>query len=187
MRTSSFTVFPSVGSLVPGWLLVVPNLTFTCVGEIPVEQHAELEDLVGFLKGKLDRHFGRVVSFEHGPSCINSLAGCGVNQAHVHLVPFQGDLKNAVQEFVADKLNWEEVANWSDLARPFSSGMDYLYLEQDGKKHFAAAPKFGSQLFRRAIASHVGHPERYDWKQYDNAENLESTISLFANELSTAH
>jgi hypothetical protein len=42
------------------------------------------------------------------------------------------------------------------------------------------AEEFGSQILRRAIASHIGRPEEFNWRTHPHELNIDKTINLFS-------
>jgi hypothetical protein len=106
-----------------------------------------------------------MVMFEHGPASDRREAGCGVDHAHLHIVPITLVLHKAVKsDGVGGNLQWHSAAQPWDADTEHSAGLDYLFVrEADDSAWIASTPTASSQLLRRAIASHVGSPV-WDWK-----------------------
>ena len=86
-RTADYVVLPSAGSLVPGWLLVVPRRPMLNLGCTTPSERAALMELVDDLSIRMGNFEGEIYCFEHGSAFVGSATGCGVDQAHLHVVP----------------------------------------------------------------------------------------------------
>src|SRR6266478_8200201 len=78
-------VTPTLGSIVPNWLLIVPRspvlnfaLWSAATGQSPL-------NLVEKVVAKC-HSAERIVWFEHGPAQSGSIVGCGIDQAHLHVI-----------------------------------------------------------------------------------------------------
>jgi ATP adenylyltransferase len=175
-ESQNFVVLPSLGAIVEGWLLIVPKTHFICIGEMSDLLISEMIELKEKMCGILEENFGPVVSFEHGPNKIACQIGCGVDHAHLHIVPCDFDLSEVAKPFLPNQIEWSE-ANHQDCKIAFQKGKDYLYVEQPiGKGRIAIDQKFESQIFRKAIASEIGIPTMYNWREYQHLSNIKSTI-----------
>ena len=175
-ETRNFVALPSVGALVEGWLLLVPKRHFISLGALPDPMLNEMQDFKEFLCSILMACYGTVSAFEHGPSAERRAVGCGVDHAHLHLAPIPFDLSAEVRTLLPREITW--VSAGIDVCKTaYRRGKDYLYLEQPiGSGRLAAQERFGSQLFRRAIASHLGIPEEYNWREYNQGPTVVATI-----------
>ena len=89
METSEFLVVPSLGSIVPGWLLIVPKVDVARFSELPRQSLEKLETLLETLKAETENTFGRAYLFEHGGH-VGSKLSCGVDQAHARTKTHDG-------------------------------------------------------------------------------------------------
>lgn len=155
---------PSLGSLVEGWVLVVPRTHVLSLAEVARGDQHRFSHFVDRVRALMGATYGRWVEFEHGPGGLGRLAGCGVDHAHLHLVPVDVDLREAARGLdpTVDSLRWTS-AEWP-WSGPAASGTDYLYVRDvDGSSWLAHGRQIPSQLFRRVIARHVGSAS-WDWK-----------------------
>ena len=178
-ETQNFVALPSVGALVEGWLLLLPKRHFISLGALPDSMLNEMHAFKEFLSSVVVACYGTVIAFEHGPSADRRAVGCGVDHAHLHLAPISFDLSSEVRSLLPSGITW--VPAGIDVCKTaYQRGRDYLYLEQPiGTGHLIMHDSFGSQLFRRAIASHLGVPEEYSWREYDQAPKVVATIQKF--------
>ena len=176
IESPNFVAVPSLGALVPGWVLLLPKKHHVAMGAVPSSETAELREIKRALVSRLGQAYGELCAFEHGPSGPGREVGCGVDHAHLHLVPLKFDLGAAVLPLLPRGVRWSE-ADLDDSKRAFEDGLDYLYLEQPlGRGRIAVCDRFGSQLFRRVIASHLGIDDEYNWREHPKVDNILSTV-----------
>lgn len=176
-ESKNFAVLPSVGALIEGWLLLLPKKHFICVGALPESLAVEFQQVKGVAASFIQGVYGSVSVFEHGPHRRRQSVGCGIDHAHLHILPGGFDLLSAVGRFVPENTRWL-TADLSECRAAYSGSKDYLYFEQEiGKGHIAVHDNFGSQLFRRGIARELGVPDEYDWKEFPHLDNIERTIT----------
>src|SRR5690349_693609 len=176
VESTNFVAIPSLGALVPGWVMVVPKEHYLSIGALTDSMVGEMAGLKDALVSRLTQSYGELCAFEHGPGAAKRDVGCGVDHAHLHIVPVQFDLAEAAKSFLPPDLVWKD-AHMSDCRRAFAAGLDYLYLEQPlGTGRIAVGGHFGSQVFRRAIATRLGSPHEYNWREYPQTDNILSTV-----------
>ncbi len=176
-ESANFLAVPSLGSIVDGWVLVVPRQHFISMGALPADLALELVEFRNHVVTQLETAYSDICAFEHGPCGPGRPVGCGVDHAHLHLVPLRFDLANAAISFLPEGVKWAN-ASLDDCREAFEKRLDYLFVEQPiGRGKIAIASKFGSQVLRRAIASASGAADKFDWRQHPNPQNIEKTIS----------
>jgi ATP adenylyltransferase len=176
LETSHFVVLPSLGALVEGWLLIVPKVHFISLGELPTSLETEFLTLKSEIVQLTESLYGAAALFEHGPSSIKRQVGCGVDHAHLHIVPTIYDLKSEVAPFLPNAAQWQR-GDLNGCRDAYRSGNDYLYLEQPvGHGFILKSGQLGSQLFRRAIARSMGIEEQFNWREHPQFVAINSTI-----------
>lgn len=178
LETPNFSVIPSLGSLVEGWVLIVPKGHFICMGELPPKLWHEMKNLKRTVAASLMEHYGDVCAFEHGPNAPNRQVGCGVDHAHLHLVPIplRIDLAGAARRFLPAGTLWSP-ADFESCRMAFSRGEDYLFIEQPlGVSHIVTGTALGGQIFRKAIATQIGITEEFNWREHPHLETVSRTI-----------
>lgn len=175
-ESQNFVALPSLGALVEGWVLLVPKRHFISFGAMPDSVLAEMSDFKSFVCSVLGQCYGTLGAFEHGPSAASRTMGCGVDHAHLHLVPCQFDLLNEVTPYLPRGVTWTN-AGIEECQAAYRRGEDYLYLEQPiGSARIATHDRFGSQLFRRAIATRIGVWDQYNWRDHEQLTTVMATI-----------
>ncbi len=172
-----FVVVASLGALVEGWLLIVPKEHVVSFGAISRDLEGELETLKADISAMVNLIFGGACIFEHGPAGERRAVGCGVDHAHLHVVPIKFDLAAAVSRLQRDAMSWQR-ADFAACRIAYQLGNDYLYLEQPiGYGVLYSAGTIGSQVFRKAIASELGFSEQFNWRNYPQFANVRATTS----------
>jgi ATP adenylyltransferase len=176
-ESPNFVVIPSLGALVEGWVLIVTKQHAIAMGALSDPLLSELNNLKWQVAGALSEHYNSSVCvFEHGPSQEGCRLGCGVDHAHMHIVPIEFDLRRAVGPYMPHRTEWRP-AHLLDCRAAFESSTGYLYFEQPiGFGQIATAADFESQLFRRAIATTIGLAEQFRWREHPQLRNVEATI-----------
>jgi ATP adenylyltransferase len=182
IESDHFVVIPSLGALVAGWLLIVPKAHFISMGAIPVSWRAEADELqIKTQKLLKDQYAQPILVFEHGPSAEKHGTGCGVDHAHLHLLPLDCDILRLVEPFVSENQEWL-ICDWEERSEAYRTGQDYLYFKSEGcPARIALNRDFGSQVFRKAISAHLGIPEEFSWREYPQLAIVDSTIRALEN------
>jgi diadenosine tetraphosphate (Ap4A) HIT family hydrolase len=179
-ETQNFTVVPSLGSLIEGWVLITPKEECLNFSLLDQSKFHELEDLINEIKVFQNSIYGSSILFEHGPSKICSKTGCGVDYAHLHMVPFGQDLLNGFGRFLNINLEWQRIKGISEISAINKIGKDYLYYRTpDNSSFLTIQDEFPSQVFRQIIAYYLNIPERYNWKSYPELDVVAKTIRKY--------
>lgn len=189
-ETDNFLVVPTLGSIIEGWLLVIPKMHYLSFGAIPAGFRSELSIVLQKAAHVIESIYGCPTIFEHGPSIPNTKVGCGIDHAHLHLVPLRESLIKRTEKYNCQPLG---ISQYTDddfiLMRDlFMSKKPYLFVrEPSGTRVFFDAQNAPSQFFRRVIAEIYGVDDKYDYHVYAFEENIVSTIvktmPLFNSEL----
>jgi ATP adenylyltransferase len=187
LESENFLVVPSLGSLVAGWTLLLPKRHYLSMGALPNDLRNEAESLQSKVECLLRSQFHEpLVAFEHGPSAAKHGTGCGVDHAHLHILPIACELLALASPFVPYGTEWKP-AGWEERAVAYNSGLDYLFLKQDDCPGvISVASDFGSQVFRKAIAAHLGKPAEFNWREHPRHEvALQTTARLRSKRVQT--
>jgi ATP adenylyltransferase len=178
-ESANFEVLPSLGSLVEGWMLLVPKEHFLCMGAMRPELVAEYQSIKFTVARYIESTYGAVCAFEHGPARSNRQVGCGVDHAHLHLLPLSFNLLNSAAEFLPLQIQWR-AADQGTCRSAWEQGFDYLYVEQPlGQGRIAVHQEFGSQIFRKAIAAQLGILDQFNWREHPQLDVVRRTIKGF--------
>lgn len=176
METTKYVVLPTLGSLVPGWLLVVPRRRMANLSMLTAAETSELESVIATLLPAQQVWQATVFSFEHGGAPGSPLS-CGVDQAHLHLVPLSFDLfSSAVQ---CQDINWTPLPLGTP---PWGHALAEEYLaiaSSDGRAAIGYPRMPTSQWFRRLIANRLGRPNEWDYRAHPGIPYIEQTLTYF--------
>lgn len=179
-ETQYFVVLPTIGSLVSGWVLIVPKNKYVNFSKITKVEQEDLLSLISTLDNFYKSFYGSYVIFEHGPKIVKSIVGCGVDYAHLHIVPVKIDLKSKAHKYIDSEINWvalDELSQISEIVRD----NEYLFLQDNFQKKYVCVSQFiGSQTFRKVIADELGISDKYDWKKHSFLENIKETIKSYS-------
>lgn len=175
-RRPGVVLTPSLGMLVPGYLLLITTdhvSNLGCMGAAPLSTH--VEPYLATLLPELVELFGPYLVFEHGSSRQRPprQGGC-VNHAHLHLIPSPPE----ALDVVLSALEWTEVPGISATASACDEG--YVYAQYGDRAYLSLAPVLPGQWIRRTIAPFLGAAERWDWSLYRGERELEDTLQLLA-------
>lgn len=178
LERGTFRILPSLGQIVPGYLLLVPNRHYRAFADMSWGELKAADDL----KDQMRTFCGSSLLFEHGARTSDS-GGCGISHAHLHLVPFPEE-KDPVEELTRS-FPFEELTGLLDLKR-VQPGRSYLYYESvRGNKYVLYPPFIPSQYVRRLLASALGS-EAWDWRRCGREEELLRTVAHASRMLSAA-
>ena len=174
--SENFVALPSIGAIVEGWLLLVPKNHFISIGALPDHLFGEMDAFKRLLQSALTDCYGPVAAFEHGPSQERRSVGCGVDHAHLHLVPVAFDLATIAQPMLPTGAEWKP-ATIDGCRDSHRRGEDYLYVEQPLGYGRVATGEIGSQVFRRVIASEIGDSDNYNWREHPHIDKVMATVA----------
>lgn len=179
IETADAVVLPTKGSIVPGWVLIVPretHLNWRCLPEATRHRLASLRDTIAATLRKAFE--GHIFAFEHGPAAYGRTTGCGVDQAHLHVAALRFDLCGALLQAdpsQADALSIDQ--DWHSV----HPDKDYWYVHdlQNGRSVLSYPKEPTSQGLRRLIAESVGVDEEWDYRIHQYAQNAMETRKAF--------
>jgi ATP adenylyltransferase len=181
LETHNCVVTPTLGSILPSWLLVIPRTPAINFAQWEAERGANPSILVGEILAEFGIGGHRVIWFEHGPSVVGSAVGCGVDQAHLHVIvdpPFTfSDFVSAATE--AGQLAWQQ-RTARTAHRSVKAETPYLIAaSMDDAVVAESVESVGSQFFRRVIANLIQQPDAWNYRTHPYIDNVRETIRTF--------
>jgi ATP adenylyltransferase len=167
--TSNFVVWPGLGPIGEGYLLILPRHHFISARDLSLNLISELDDLkkatVMLLKEVYETG---VIAFEHGPSQQTAGSRGCVDHAHIHVVTSNVEYLPILEHY----FNWINVGNLAVLRELRNSSLPYIYyMGLDGKEYFAIAPAcMPSQFLRKIIAQESKYCINWDWRSNPQPE-----------------
>lgn len=170
----------SYGAFVPGWTLVVPPRHVSASSALTPAEWDALDSFTRQIQATVEERIGPAVVFEHGAASFNRSAGCGVDHAHLHVVPLDLDLRTAVASLGGEFAHYD----WQPCdERPHSvDERDYIWLRDRSGGWVHHTRSQPSQVVRRAIARVLGI-EDWDWKSNYRLQVVSETQRLLALDL----
>lgn len=169
-RTNAFA---SVGAYIEGWTLVVPRTHVFALADLDTDEWRDFAALTGKVRARIEAVYGSTVMFEHGAAGSARTAGCGVDHAHLHILPWATDLRSEIARTPdLPGFEWDQAGT-----RPRGkSGQDYIWLSDSSGSWITHAPELPSQVVRRALANALAIDE-WDWKADHRLAVLAATNS----------
>ncbi len=175
LENDHFVALPSLGSIVPGWMLIVPRRPMTTLSLMTDEERRAIAEIRAEICFRLQIYGREIFQFEHGGS-IGSVVSCGVDQAHLHVVPLKFDLVSAAGQF---DFGWEICGGITSLSEKQTRGQEYLFVEHSDYAIVGFPKSPVSQWFRRLIAQNYGVME-WDYKANPNLDRVQQTARELA-------
>lgn len=177
-ETADAFCVPTLGPIVEGHCLVfskrsVLNLTLLD----PVERRGYAET-VRAMAELVETAYGPSIIFEHGAIQSETRVGCGIDRAHLHLVPgfdvFQ--ILAALDERHKPVGQHASFPQWLSVTK--AATRPYMLVGSPGGPVFTyeyGGPR-ESQCIRRVLATLVGRPESWDWHAAKDDHLMERTL-----------
>jgi ATP adenylyltransferase len=175
---TDFAVVPSLGSIVPGWLLIIPRVPALNFCELGQKGRASLNSLLKTVRERISLPNHELFQFEHGSRFRGSSMGCGVDQAHLHVVPLKFNLLHAVLKNRTENISWSDFNSSADPWQWVPPEKEYILIQGREKTLVATIKKPVSQWVRRIIANECGRAHAWDYKASLGIENILSTRSM---------
>lgn len=157
-------VTPTIGPLTSGHLLMLPRRHATSFGQLSGAEWSGVVTALAGVESILTRRFGGAIAFEHGTSGAPMAGGCGIDHAHMHLVPQATPLKVLPP---VPNASWRQLDDgWCDDLQALAARMTpYVYMRTvEGTRFVTAARSLPSQFVRRWVAEQLG-TAGWDWKE----------------------
>lgn len=163
---------PSVGALVPGHMLVISTQHVTSLAALGRTRLRLLQRWLGQLDTCLRNTTEEpALFFEHGSGALTGGGAC-IDHAHLHVFPALARLAAPI----ASELGAQRLERLEDLSG--SENCNYALVgSRDGWRVLLDAD-LPSQWIRRRVATHLGHPDEYDWAVFLGNELLPATLVL---------
>lgn len=172
VSTDHFVVVASKGAFLPGWLMIVPKTHVLSMAELGDDHSDELEELIASVRELQQPVFGSPTMFEHGASVPGTSFGCGIDHAHLHLVPLPPtmDLRALAEAELGEGF----------LPEPAQFGDPYLRLRAPGTSGWlwqSPTRSIPRQFFRQLIWVASNRPSSsYDYDESPCEDVVRRTV-----------
>ncbi|MEU2251483.1 hypothetical protein [Streptomyces sp. NPDC019224] len=180
-RSERFAVCFDAAPLVPGHLILHSTEHLSCAGEVPETWYEELDEIRTAVRTELERHYGAVVSYEHGRAghCLSDGPEHRLcHHFHLHFVPADLDVTVDLHR----RFKHVPVATYREIPRLYEDFGDYLFFEtvSGEMSYFPVDTEIERHLMRTLISRAAKTPERADWRAYRNADLLIASMRQLA-------
>jgi len=171
VENKNFVVVPALGSIVPGYLLIVPKQHVLSMAKLSIDLLNELIDFSIRIEKLQSNYWGLPIIFEHGMCSKTESAGACINHAHWHMVPGNWDLLSA-------NLKYMQVPSFLNFAKNNKGNKPYLlFINKDKQSFIIEEEGIPHQYFRRQLARLIGEAEKWDYVVYPFFENMKETLT----------
>jgi diadenosine tetraphosphate (Ap4A) HIT family hydrolase len=177
----NFNLLPSIGSLTPGYLLLMPKFHIRSFADLnPADLQSALS-IAEAARQVISGRFGPTILAEHGPGRPGETSAACCDHAHWHLIPC--DPHKVSQEYEraagvpAALTTIRELSKWGGQPYVFLSPLRHVYWTWPYSDHFS------SQFVRRICAKIMGLADYYDWAIFPFTENMIVTRSELGPQL----
>ena len=175
-----WTIMPTLGSIVPGYLLLVANRHILSVSSCTVNELEELQYLINIIRDKLENTYQYpCVLFEHGAGCGSGLSASCVDHCHIHILPLKEELDTKLN---FSNFHMTELNSLREIADKVENMPYMLYQNQKKQYYLLQSDIYISQYFRQLIAISINQPDKWDWRQYHFSQNIKQTIEDFKDQ-----
>jgi diadenosine tetraphosphate (Ap4A) HIT family hydrolase len=181
-ETENFISFPSISPIVAGHMLIFPKAHIPNMISIVPGIYDELFELIDSISKHLSRYFDVPFIFEHGITRFKGNA-CGINHAHIHLVPLKKDTIVKVCDRIMEIYPINIRGELHSINQKADREMPYLlYGDSINQINLIHNQDIPSQFMRRIILEEIGEKE-WDWKKLSNWDAFKTTHLSFADGL----
>lgn len=185
---SSNTCFciPSLGQIVEGYCLILPKRQVLNLSLLHRDEKKDMLQMANSLNQVLSRIYGPTIVFEQGATENRDSVGCGVDRAHLHIVP------NFSLERMTEQLDnkYPQISLHRDLMT-WLMGMHVAFRPYmmigcvDGPVFvYDYGERRESQVIRKILAAIApGHSE-WDWRASGIEDRLWETLDIVKKALS---
>jgi len=168
-ESENFNVFPSLGQIVEGYLLISSKKHYLSIAQIPDKLYPELKQVQKKVKKVLTNNYQKPLFFEHGPLNEQEKGGCCIEHAHLHCVPANADILEEILKNFPSKI----IDSFSEIPK----NTQYLFLEQNNIKYlFILDTIIPAQYIRQILAVKLDKEDKWDWRQSPEVSKLKNTI-----------
>jgi diadenosine tetraphosphate (Ap4A) HIT family hydrolase len=181
LENKDWIVAPTLGAIIPGWLLIIPRQEATNFREWTMKRERAPLEAVRDVAAHLGVSMNEIIWFEHGPTTKGTLVGCGVDYAHLHILirPKFSFADFTAKACITADLRWSD-AKASSAYTQVGDRSYYIAGSGDAAIIATDVETAGSQFFRRVVASLIEDDNAWDYRRYPHSKNIEGTIEMFS-------
>jgi diadenosine tetraphosphate (Ap4A) HIT family hydrolase len=160
-ESENFVAILDIGPIIEGYILVFTRVHEVAFSEITEDAVQELEHFINYLAKALKTAYGVTPQvFEHGSTGLATARGCCVEHAHLHIIPFGGQLLST-----SDIRQFRQIEGLQELLTT-SDNSDYLYLRDPQGSHWIWETNSAPQQYFRRLLSKAVCEDLWNWQDY---------------------
>jgi SAM-dependent methyltransferase/diadenosine tetraphosphate (Ap4A) HIT family hydrolase len=175
-RTSVVDALAGLGSMAPGYVLLMPRRHVRSIGELSIQEITHVFDVAWMIRDRISEVFGgSVVLVEHGSSGHDhGASGACIDHAHIHLFPIRAGIDPS-QFMMPDS---HPVYGINELGAIAQLGKNYYFCAFDRSGGYVSVePRVRSQQARRIWAEALGMRDEWDWALFPFFTNAQITAT----------
>jgi diadenosine tetraphosphate (Ap4A) HIT family hydrolase len=179
-ETENFLVVPTLGSIVPGYVMIISRMHIYSMAQTSDKEMEELLNLIEHTRLMFTAKFILpTIAFEHGSAngCFD-MAANSVDHAHIHILPVDLSMES---EIIKDAKAVQIPAFHE--TRTYRNNPYLLFINDHSICYISHGTVLPRQYMRRLIAKETGHPDEWDWKQYAFENNVKETIDALYSQI----
>ena len=145
LEENGFIAVPAIGSLVPGYILVVYKKHIYSMAQLPQKKIKTLLKFSAHISSIQKKLWGSSAIFEHGGCSVTEDAGSCINHAHWHIVPVDFDIRPQKYEF-------KKVPSFESFASRNQGKQPYLLYINNSDTYICENALPEKQIFRKCLS-----------------------------------
>lgn len=175
-QTNSFLIEGNIGSIVPGYNLVISKahiLSMSAMSSEMIDEYVKIIQDMRLLYQEI--YHRKPIVFEHGANVCENPKASSIDHAHTHIVNHNYFDENKL----INSLGLYEVSSIKEMLKE-GSGKNYIsYISPSDKYYIGEVKKQESQIMRKFIAQDIGKKDEWDWRKYPHLENSFETAKCY--------
>ena len=173
-------VTPTLGSIIPSWVLAIPKAGFRNFSEWAAADRVAPLQCIARIAQRLSCDAGRLIWFEHGSNRSGSATGCGVDHAHIHILLEPTFTFPDFERQVGKSSSLDWTRGFGNPYRSIEHGKSYLVTGCANQYLLAqSVESAGSQYFRRIVATLSNKSSAWDYRTHPHLKNVAITVSHY--------
>ena len=174
-HSKNVVLVPSISPLAPGHVLIFPKQHVRSIMQVSSEVLKEIGGVAGYVFEHILQEYDKVpYIFEHGVGACKQ-GGCGINHAHLHMVPVQPRQVEIINRLIARDFSADRTIKLADLREVNALDRSYLLYGTDlNTMSLKVKDDIPSQYHRQKIAQSNGSTA-WDWRELTGISDFNET------------
>lgn len=175
LENEKFLALVSVSPIVDGHVLILPKDHLKGLIQVNDSSFTEFKQFFYETKRMLDAKYDSTMFFEHGVGSNVTNGGCGIDHAHMHLLPISYLNMNKIINEVNKEFDLS-LSSLEEMRKKVPNHDSYIMMGSDIEStSFHISKSIKSQYLRNKIEYILGKPKS-DWKDLSNWKEFDNTL-----------